>query len=144
MGAAPQPLSCAAVGQIVDVTALNVSPEAKARLQELGLLPGTPVQLIRFAPLGGETFERLISSDRRVGLPDSLVVLTPEGGLLTRSEAVIHLLHRMGPPWRLVGFLLTWTPIHLRDWVYDQVARRRPAGRPCPRGFESSDPRFKP
>ena len=100
--------------------------------------------LIRFAPLGGETFERLISSDRRVGLPDSLVVLTPEGGLLTRSEAVIHLLHRMGPPWRLVGFLLTWTPIHLRDWVYDQVARRRPAGRPCPRGFESSDPRFKP
>ena len=52
MGAAPQPLSCAAVGQIVDVTALNVSPEAKARLQEMGLLPGTPVQLIRFAPLG--------------------------------------------------------------------------------------------
>ena len=99
---------------------------------------------IRFAPLGGETFERLISPDRRVGLPDSLAVLTPEGGLLTRSEAVIHLLHRMGPPWRLVGFLLTWTPVHLRDWVYDQVARRRPAGRPCPREFASGDPRFKP
>jgi predicted DCC family thiol-disulfide oxidoreductase YuxK len=100
--------------------------------------------LLRFAPLGGATFEQLVPPGLRTGLPDSLVVLTPEGGLLTRSEAVIHLLHRMGPPWRLVGFLLTWTPIHLRDWVYDQVARRRPAGRPCPRGFESSDPRFKP
>ena len=52
MGAAPQPLSRIAVGQIAAVTALNVSPEAKARLQEMGLLPGTPVQLIRFAPLG--------------------------------------------------------------------------------------------
>jgi ferrous iron transport protein A len=52
MGAAPQPLSSLAVGQIATVTALNVSSEAKARLQEMGLLPGTPVQLIRFAPLG--------------------------------------------------------------------------------------------
>jgi predicted DCC family thiol-disulfide oxidoreductase YuxK len=100
--------------------------------------------LIHFAPLGGETFERLISSDRRAGLPDSLVVLTPEGELLTRSGAVIHLLHRMGPNWRLMGLLLTWTPVHLRDWIYDQVARRRPAGRPCPREFISGDPRFKP
>ncbi|MGD0539390.1 MAG: FeoA family protein [Verrucomicrobiota bacterium] len=52
MAAAPQPLSGIAVGQIATVTALNVSSEAKARLQEMGLLPGTPVQLIRFAPLG--------------------------------------------------------------------------------------------
>ncbi len=52
MGVAPQPLSSIAVGQIATVTALNVSSEAKARLQEMGLLPGTPVQLIRFAPLG--------------------------------------------------------------------------------------------
>jgi predicted DCC family thiol-disulfide oxidoreductase YuxK len=100
--------------------------------------------LIHFAPLGGETFERLISSDRQAGLPDSLVVLTPEGGLLTRSGAVIHLLHRMGPIWRLAGLLLTWIPVHLRDWVYDHVARSRPTGRPCPREFASGDPRFKP
>jgi predicted DCC family thiol-disulfide oxidoreductase YuxK len=100
--------------------------------------------LIHFAPLGGETFGRLVSSDRRAGLPDSLVALTPEGGLLTRSGAVIHLLQRMGPFWRLVGVLLTWTPIHLRDWIYDQVARRRPAGRPCPREFPPSDLWFKP
>jgi predicted DCC family thiol-disulfide oxidoreductase YuxK len=101
-------------------------------------------QLIHFAPLGGETFERLVPPNLRVGLPDSLLVLTPEGGLLTRSEAVIHLLHRMGPPWRLAGLLLTRIPLLLRDWVYDQVAHRRPTGWPCPREFAPDDPRFKP
>jgi predicted DCC family thiol-disulfide oxidoreductase YuxK len=101
-------------------------------------------QLIHFAPLGGETFKRLVSPDLRVGLPDSLVVLTPEGGLLNRSEAVIYLLHRMGPLWRMAGLLLTRIPVRPRDWVYDQVARRRPAGRPCPREFPPGDPRFKP
>ena len=100
--------------------------------------------LIHFAPLGGVTFKRLVPLDLRTGLPDSLVVLTPGGGLLTRSGAVIHLLHRMGPIWRLAGLLLTWIPIRLRDWIYDQVARRRPTGRPCPRGFAAGDPRFEP
>ena len=99
---------------------------------------------IQFAPLGGETFERLILPDMRIGLPDSLVVLTPEGGLLTRSGAVIHLLHRMGPVWRMVGVLLAWIPARPRDWAYDLVAHRRPARRLCPRGFISGDPRFKP
>lgn len=99
---------------------------------------------IHFAPLGGETFERLVPPDRRAGLPDSLLVLTSEGGLLTRSGALIHLLHRMGPAWRLVGLLLTWVPVRLRDWVYDQVARRRPKGGACPRTSISGDSRFKP
>jgi predicted DCC family thiol-disulfide oxidoreductase YuxK len=100
--------------------------------------------LIHFAPLGGVTFKRLVPLDLRTGLPDSLVVLTPGGGLLTRSGAVIHLLHRMGPIWRLVGVLLAWIPARPRDWVYDLVARQRPSGGPCPSNFASGDPRFKP
>ena len=52
MAAAPQPLTRIAVGRIATVATLNVPPESKSRLQEMGLLPGTPVQLIRFAPLG--------------------------------------------------------------------------------------------
>jgi Fe2+ transport system protein FeoA len=31
---------------------LRVPPEARSRLMELGLLTGTPVELVRFAPLG--------------------------------------------------------------------------------------------
>ena len=99
---------------------------------------------IHFAPLGGETFERLVPPGLRVGLPDSLMVLTQGGGLLTRSGALIHLLYRMGPTWRLMGVLLACIPVRPRDWVYNLVARKRPTGGPCPRNFASGDPRFKP
>jgi ferrous iron transport protein A len=52
MAPASQPLTALALGQVATVTGINVPPEAKARLLEMGLLAGTPVQLIRFAPLG--------------------------------------------------------------------------------------------
>jgi predicted DCC family thiol-disulfide oxidoreductase YuxK len=99
---------------------------------------------IRFAPLGGRTFERLIPAALKVGLPDSLLVLTPQGDLLGRSQAVIHLLGRMGPGWRLVGHLLAWVPQGLGDSVYDLVARLRPGGRACDRTIQSADNRFEP
>jgi predicted DCC family thiol-disulfide oxidoreductase YuxK len=99
--------------------------------------------LIHFAPLGGETFTLLIPPDRRAVLPDSLVVLTPEGGLLCRTAAVAHLLRQMGPAWRRVGVLLAWLPVRPCDWVYDWVARRRPARRACPRDDAAGDERFE-
>lgn len=34
------------------VQALNGEPEANGRLMEMGLLPGTPVKVVRFAPMG--------------------------------------------------------------------------------------------
>ena len=34
------------------VSAINCEPEAAQRLMEMGLLPGTPIQVVRFAPLG--------------------------------------------------------------------------------------------
>ena len=34
------------------VTLLNCDPEASHRLMEMGLLPGTPIKVVRFAPLG--------------------------------------------------------------------------------------------
>nr|WP_306672499.1 DUF393 domain-containing protein [Geothrix fuzhouensis] len=91
---------------------------------------------IRFAPLGGETFLRLIPA---VGspLPDSLVVLTPESRLLVRSEAVIHLLICLGGSWGLWAALLKVVPRSLCDGLYDLVAKvrrhlfRPPAG-VCP------------
>jgi predicted DCC family thiol-disulfide oxidoreductase YuxK len=100
-------------------------------------------RLIRFAPLGGETFERLVQSHLRAGLPDSIVILTPEGELLCRSGAVLHLLYRMGPMWHLVGILLSWIPVRLRDWSYDLLARWRPNGRACAAEAFLGDDRFE-
>lgn len=47
-----QPLSALAVGTPAVVAEINLPPAAKARLMEMGLLTGTPVELVRFAPLG--------------------------------------------------------------------------------------------
>jgi ferrous iron transport protein A len=49
---ATQPLSSLALGQAATVAEFKVPPEKRARLMEMGLLVGTPVELVRFAPLG--------------------------------------------------------------------------------------------
>jgi len=52
MVAAPQPLSSVAVGTMATVAEIKLPPESRPRLMEMGLLVGTPVELVRFAPLG--------------------------------------------------------------------------------------------
>jgi predicted DCC family thiol-disulfide oxidoreductase YuxK len=79
----------------------------------------------RFAALGGETFRRLVPETARVGLPDSIVVLTPDGRLLTRSAAVVHILERIGGTWRLPAELLSLIPRGIRDLGYNGIARIR-------------------
>lgn len=49
--AASQPLSSLTPGATAKVLEIKSSP-SKARLMEMGLLAGTPVELIRYAPLG--------------------------------------------------------------------------------------------
>ena len=52
MAAASQPLTALPVGAAATVAEIKVPPEHRARLLEMGLLVGTPVELVRFAPLG--------------------------------------------------------------------------------------------
>ncbi len=46
------PLTELALGRSAVVIAIDVPPENRGRLLEMGLLVGTNVELIRFAPLG--------------------------------------------------------------------------------------------
>ncbi|HET7624744.1 MAG TPA: FeoA family protein [Verrucomicrobiae bacterium] len=48
----PQPLTSLAVGSSATVSEIRVSSSGRARLMEMGLLAGTKVELVRFAPLG--------------------------------------------------------------------------------------------
>jgi predicted DCC family thiol-disulfide oxidoreductase YuxK len=84
----------------------------------------------RFAPLHGQTFRESVPSTTR--LPDSLVVLTADGDLRTRSNAVLYLLQRLGGLWRALALVLTVVPPVLRDAAYDGVARLRHAILPPP------------
>jgi predicted DCC family thiol-disulfide oxidoreductase YuxK len=79
----------------------------------------------RFAPLQGETFQSRVPSERRAGLPDSVVVLTADGNLLTRSDAFLHILLKLGGGWKNLAGVLGVIPRPLRDAVYNTVARIR-------------------
>ena len=47
-----QPLTQLTPGGKADVAEIKVAPDCRPRLMEMGLLVGTAVELIRFAPLG--------------------------------------------------------------------------------------------
>lgn len=85
----------------------------------------------RFAPLDSEAFRRRVPD--AAALPDSIVIRAPDGTLLVRSAAVIHVLERAGGAWKLLGRALGALPTRLRDAIYDDVAAvryrlfRRPA-----------------
>jgi ferrous iron transport protein A len=52
MASESQPLTSIQVGAEATVSEINLRPDQRGRLLEMGLLVGTPVQLVRFAPLG--------------------------------------------------------------------------------------------
>lgn len=79
----------------------------------------------RFAPLDSEAFRGAAPAAVRAALPDSLVVQTADGELLTKSAAVVHILRRLGTPWRWLGGVARVFPRVLLDPLYDFVARVR-------------------
>jgi len=79
----------------------------------------------RFAPLQGKTFLARVSCAERAALPDSMIVQTPDGELLPRSDALVHILRRLGRGWRAAGAVLGVVPRPLRDAAYDWIARTR-------------------
>jgi len=80
----------------------------------------------RFAPLEGETARRALAPAQRAALPDSIVVRTRSGELLTQAGAVRHLVDRLGrPPGLFLMTLPMRLPCPIADAVYRGVARIR-------------------
>lgn len=79
----------------------------------------------RYAPLDSDAFRAAAPEAVRAALPDSLVLQTDDGRLLTRSAAVVQVLRRLSGPWRLLGTIASWIPTALLDPLYDLVARTR-------------------
>jgi predicted DCC family thiol-disulfide oxidoreductase YuxK len=95
------------------------------RLVQFVLREDREGKAFRFAPLQGETFQRLVSSEVRVALPDSMVVRAADGHLYVRSDAFLRVLRRLGGGWNILAGVLNVVPRGLRDSVYDFVARVR-------------------
>jgi predicted DCC family thiol-disulfide oxidoreductase YuxK len=79
----------------------------------------------RFAPLGGAKFRKMVPENARAGLPDSLVLRTADGRLLTKGDAVLEAGQRLGGYWRTLASLASFIPKGWRDAAYDAVAVRR-------------------
>ena len=47
-----RPLSSLTPGERAVVARIDIPPDQRGRLLEMGLLPGTSLELVRFAPLG--------------------------------------------------------------------------------------------
>ena len=93
--------------------------------------------MLRFAPLGGETFLAFVPGDARASLPDSLVLRTAAGRLFVRSGAVREGLRLAGGAGRPLAAILRLVPAPLADVAYDLVATTRhrlfrKPGSPCP------------
>jgi predicted DCC family thiol-disulfide oxidoreductase YuxK len=79
----------------------------------------------RFAPLDGEAFRAALPEAERARLPDSFVVLTADGRVMTRSRAVRYVLRRLGGLWRVFAAVAGVIPAGLLDRIYDGIARVR-------------------
>src|SRR5437868_7076051 len=73
----------------------------------------------QFSPLQGETVKQRISAEERENLPDSAVVLTREGRLLTKSAAAKYVSGHLGL--RATTALLGVLPLWLADLGYDVI-----------------------
>jgi len=87
------------------------------------VLARDPGGSIRFAPLQGGLAREALRQLPGLDGVDSVIVLHPAGAWV-RSTAVLELCRYVGGGWRLLlaGYLL---PRRLRDWLYDQFAKRR-------------------
>jgi predicted DCC family thiol-disulfide oxidoreductase YuxK len=79
----------------------------------------------RFAPLGGKRFRERVPQAERAALPDSLVVATPDGRLLTRASGTLFLMQALGGVWRPLATAARVVPLSWLDGLYDLVARVR-------------------
>ena len=89
------------------------------------LLAEDRTDAFRYAPLDSDAFRTAVAPSQREKLPDAIVVLTPQGEILTRSAALLYCGSRLGGAWRLAANLLGWLPMGLRDRVYDAIAAHR-------------------
>ena len=77
------------------------------------------------SPLQGNYIKQQLSGPQRAALPDSIVVLTADGQVLTESRAVLYMLARLGGLWGVLGAAVSVIPRPIRDVAYRSVARVR-------------------
>jgi predicted DCC family thiol-disulfide oxidoreductase YuxK len=79
----------------------------------------------RFAPLASNALHELVPAAQRGALPDSLVLVTADGRVRTRSAALREVGFRLGGVWRALALASALVPMGLLDRAYDLIAAMR-------------------
>ena len=89
------------------------------------LAAGPSAEHFVFAPLQGDFIGSRLAPEERQALPDSIVVQTAEGKVLTRSTAVLYVMRRLGGLHGVFARVGSIIPRPLRELGYCAVARIR-------------------
>jgi predicted DCC family thiol-disulfide oxidoreductase YuxK len=79
----------------------------------------------RFGPLQGSSFRNAVQEPLRDAISETFVIIDEQGQVLTKSDAAIHILGRLGGLWTLLGLALRIVPRTLRNFAYDCVGKIR-------------------
>lgn len=93
--------------------------------------------VLRYAPIGGETWRELFPPGSAAPPTDTVSVRTSDLRVLVRSDAVAHMLSRLPGMWPVAASVLRAVPRPLRDACYRGVASVRrsvfaPPAEACP------------
>ncbi len=78
-----------------------------------------------FTALQGETGQELIKKhDIDTTKTDSILLYTPEKGMVSKSTAALKIASALGFPQNIASIFLI-VPVGIRDWVYDYIAKNR-------------------
>ncbi len=82
-----------------------------------------PHAQFKFASMQSAVGQRLLAQHEVSTAVDSMVLIADEGVFL-KSNAALAIARRLKFPWR-VFYLLKIVPGRIRDWCYDEFAKRR-------------------
>lgn len=81
--------------------------------------------LFLFAPLQSETGKKLINDHQiNTNKIDSILLYTPEKGIVYKSTAALNIAKHLGFP-RNLAVVFFVIPAFIRNWVYDYIAKNR-------------------
>jgi predicted DCC family thiol-disulfide oxidoreductase YuxK len=76
----------------------------------------------RFAPLDSDRFRALVPDEERTTLPDSVIVRSADGRLLSRWSATRRVVSGLGGVWRVIAIAAGIIPASWLDRLYDLIA----------------------
>jgi len=78
-----------------------------------------------FAPLQSDLYAQTLNEEQRAQLPETMVLVEPDGHYHARFKGIRLVLRRLGGLWRILGELLRIVPAPLGDLGYKVFARVR-------------------